>query len=145
MQLKRSESTWDPICCPFCVEPDFGVLYEAPASKAFKERYGIIKEEDIVSQIKDQADPSVSSNGTLKRRRTPALSPQVLLSDDIRPGWEKRRDKALAEREAQQRRASQMQASALLAARQRQMMSPATIFGYIIRDCHQTLQLILLK
>lgn len=116
-------------------------MYEAPASKAFKERYGI-KEEDAVSQGKGEPAVAAPSNDTLKRRRTPALSPEVLLSDDIRPGWEKRRDRALAEREAQQRRAAQMQASALLAARQRQMMSPAAIFGYVIRDCQRNSELI---
>lgn len=36
VQIKRPEATLEPAACPFCVEPNFGILYHPPGSLEYK-------------------------------------------------------------------------------------------------------------
>ncbi|KAJ3269213.1 SNF1-interacting protein [Borealophlyctis nickersoniae] len=42
IQIKRPEATLEPSACPFCVEPNFGIMYHAPNSVEFRSRYGSV-------------------------------------------------------------------------------------------------------
>ena len=36
VQLKRNQETWNSVTCPFCVQDDFGIVYDAPNAKLKK-------------------------------------------------------------------------------------------------------------
>ncbi|KAJ3383774.1 SNF1-interacting protein [Lobulomyces angularis] len=41
VQIKRSDLNLDPSSCPYCVEPNFGVIYAAIGSNVYINRYGV--------------------------------------------------------------------------------------------------------
>ncbi|KAJ7940819.1 zf-C3HC4 type zinc finger protein [Mycena leptocephala] len=95
VQIKRSEPTTthlvsEPAACPYCVQDNFGVVYSPPPWRAG------IGSEGTSSPWSDSPkgfSPSIESSGpypTHKRRQKSfsAESPEVVLTDHIRPDWE---------------------------------------------------------
>ncbi|KAJ7109200.1 hypothetical protein C8R44DRAFT_278915 [Mycena epipterygia] len=95
VQIKRSEPTTthlvsEPAACPYCVQDNFGVVYSPPPWKAG------IGSEGSNSPWSDSprgSQQSIDNSGpypTHKRRQKSfgADSPDVVLTDHIRPDWE---------------------------------------------------------
>ncbi|KAI8886026.1 hypothetical protein K501DRAFT_178592 [Backusella circina FSU 941] len=83
LQLKRSSTTpLIPAVCPFCVQPNLGVLYMPPSWSKF---YNASK--------KQRTDLFPTCSSTIKEgRRKWKLSsddPDVVLVDHVRPNWKK--------------------------------------------------------
>ncbi|KAJ7905321.1 zf-C3HC4 type zinc finger protein [Mycena olivaceomarginata] len=95
VQIKRSEPTTthlvsEPAACPYCVQDNFGVVYSPPPWRA-----GIGSEgtNSLWSDSPKGSSPSIESSApypTHKRRQKSfsADSPEVVLTDHIRPDWE---------------------------------------------------------
>ncbi|KAF7304678.1 hypothetical protein MKEN_01181900 [Mycena kentingensis (nom. inval.)] len=103
VQIKRNEPTTthivsEPAACPYCVQDNFGIVYTAPPWRA-----GIGA--DSGSPWSDSGKGSAIETPTHKRRQKSfgADSPDVVLTDHIRPDWEQ---KLAAVRAAVQRRAN---------------------------------------
>ncbi|KAI9261416.1 hypothetical protein BDA99DRAFT_75995 [Phascolomyces articulosus] len=76
LRMKRSLKTpLKPATCPFCVQPDFGVVY-IPAPDCHHHK-------DIAKQRK----VSLWSGSSAKRKSYSWDDPNVVLVDDIRPNW----------------------------------------------------------
>ncbi|KAJ7752029.1 hypothetical protein B0H16DRAFT_1317879 [Mycena metata] len=95
VQIKRSEPTAthlvsEPAACPYCVQDNFGVVYSPPPWRAG------IGSEGTSSPWSDSprgSSPSIETSApypTHKRRQKSfsADSPDVVLTDHIRPDWE---------------------------------------------------------
>ncbi|KAJ7172657.1 hypothetical protein C8R46DRAFT_1086775 [Mycena filopes] len=95
VQIKRSEPTAthlvsEPAACPYCVQDNFGVVYSPPPWRAG------IGSEGTSSSWSDSprgSSPSIDTSApypTHKRRQKSfsADSPDVVLTDHIRPDWE---------------------------------------------------------
>ena len=116
VQIKRSDELLSPAHCPYCVEPNFGVVYYPPRNIAGREveRPGHKKTKSSVSamtarmcdlefQSPRQSIPSTS------RQRSKTLSdntPAVIMSDDIRPRLLKQLTMAKERRERDEQRRS---------------------------------------
>ncbi|KAJ7489882.1 zf-C3HC4 type zinc finger protein [Mycena galericulata] len=95
VQIKRSEPTTthlvsEPAACPYCVQDNFGVVYSPPPWRA-----GIGSEgsNSSWSDSPKGSQQSIDTSGpypTHKRRQKSfgADSPEVVLTDHIRPDWE---------------------------------------------------------
>ncbi|KAJ6546504.1 zf-C3HC4 type zinc finger protein [Mycena vulgaris] len=95
VQIKRSEPTTthlvsEPAACPYCVQDNFGVVYSPPPWRA-----GIGSEgtNSLWSDSPKGSQQSIDTSGpypTHKRRQKSfgADSPDVVLTDHIRPDWE---------------------------------------------------------
>ncbi|KAJ6513851.1 hypothetical protein C8R47DRAFT_1092091 [Mycena vitilis] len=95
VQIKRSEPTTthlvsEPAACPYCVQDNFGIVYSPPPWRAG------IGSEGTTSSWSDSpkgSSQSIEASGpypTHKRRQKSfsADSPEVVLTDHIRPDWE---------------------------------------------------------
>ncbi|CAD6573640.1 MAG: SNF1-interacting protein [Tremellales sp. Tagirdzhanova-0007] len=133
VQIRRSEATVthlesEPACCPFCVETDFGVIYERPlppltslsssalASSPDASASGV---SHALSQGSDDAELNVGPGmapkvqETMRRKSVNAKSKEVVTiadrlhsgADEIRPDWESKLNavKAAAARKASRR------------------------------------------
>lgn len=93
----------EPAACPFCVQPEFGVTYEAPPFKR-----GLVYPNQARGLSLASAASAMSSSSSLNsgngtpggnRRRTTSLSanaPQVITTDRVRPDWAKKLSDARA-------------------------------------------------
>ncbi|KAI8090822.1 hypothetical protein BDF21DRAFT_491166 [Thamnidium elegans] len=79
LQLRRSSSSpLVPAVCPFCVQPNLGVLYVPPA---WSKHYNAFK--------KRRSDLFIDDNDMNRRKwKLEADDPDVVLVDTIRPRWE---------------------------------------------------------
>ncbi|ODO03370.1 zf-C3HC4 type zinc finger protein [Cryptococcus wingfieldii CBS 7118] len=125
VQIKRSEATIthlesEPACCPFCVETDFGVIYERPTTPLSS-----LSDTALATSPGDSALASgFSSLGvgsdaeltvgpgmnplqkeTLRRKSVSSKAKEVVTIDEIRPDWEAKLNavKAAAARKASRR------------------------------------------
>ncbi|KAJ7738500.1 hypothetical protein DFH07DRAFT_696857, partial [Mycena maculata] len=95
VQIKRGEPTTthlvsEPAACPYCVQDNFGIVYSPPPWRA-----GIGSEgtNSPWSDLPKGSQQSIDNSGpypTHKRRQKSfgADSPEVVLTDHIRPDWE---------------------------------------------------------
>lgn len=93
----------EPAACPFCVQPEFGVTYDAPPF-----RRGLVYANQARGLSMASATSAMSSSSSLNsgsgtpignRRRTTSLSasaPQVITTDRVRPDWAKKLSDARA-------------------------------------------------
>jgi hypothetical protein len=100
LQIKRPEPSFDPASCPYCVQPNFGIIYEPFNSTAFRERQRINsgKNEDLNSYRRKSVShqhPSVVTTGLL-----------LFYIDDLYPDWRIRKQRADAQRAAEEQRAA---------------------------------------
>nr|ODN81228.1 zf-C3HC4 type zinc finger protein [Cryptococcus depauperatus CBS 7841] len=124
VQIKRSEPTLthiqsEPACCPFCVETDFGVIYERPLSPLSSlSGTALATSPDQGDSFPSQAF-SVGSEAelaigpgmnptrkeTLRRKSVSSKAKEVVTIDEIRPDWEAKLNavKAAAARKASRR------------------------------------------
>ncbi|WRT67045.1 uncharacterized protein IL334_004011 [Kwoniella shivajii] len=126
VQIKRSEATIthlesDSACCPFCMETDFGVIYERPlnplessSSIALATSPGSEADVSGFSQALSLGSESELNLGpgmnpktkeTVRRKSVNAKSAEVVTIDEIRPDWENKLNavKAAAARKASRR------------------------------------------
>ena len=86
-----------PAACPFCVEPDFGVIYT---------RTSDLPKVDT-EEVMEQAATAIGTGGAHATGRVSYQphDPKVVLVDDIHPNWEEKLNKALetAARQANRR------------------------------------------
>ncbi|RXK38324.1 hypothetical protein M231_04366 [Tremella mesenterica] len=127
VQIKRSEPTIthlesEPACCPFCVETDFGVIYERPsalgpatpssesalATSPEAPTSDLAKAMDMKSEVGELnlgigMPPKVQE--TMRRKSVSSKSKEVVTIDEIRPDWERKLNavKAAAARRASRR------------------------------------------
>ena len=88
----------EPACCPFCVQPEFGVSYDPPPFRrglvyATQGPHPLSKGASAMSSSSSLASGIVSPGGTVHQRRTTSLSadaPQVITTDRVRPDWAKK-------------------------------------------------------
>ncbi|WVQ71559.1 hypothetical protein IAR50_001098 [Cryptococcus sp. DSM 104548] len=125
VQIKRSEATIthlesEPACCPFCVETDFGVIYERPSSplsslsdtalatspgdSALASGFSTL---GVGSDAELTVGPGMNplQKETLRRKSVSSKSKEVVTIDEIRPDWEAKLNavKAAAARKASRR------------------------------------------
>jgi len=88
IQIKRTFSNPEPTCCPYCVQPNFGVIYFSPDSEEYQKQY------EILVKAKEEHDPEYvkllsqgSTPGKKRRSSTSYTDPHIISSDDIYPGW----------------------------------------------------------
>ncbi|KAI9008568.1 hypothetical protein DFJ74DRAFT_360406 [Hyaloraphidium curvatum] len=141
VQIQRPESG-DPAACPFCVEPNFGIIYYAPNTPMYLEKSGRADDPDApplpiaadhLSQSLPADSPLARLEGEEERPETPASvagkagkregkkrresmgskAPGVVTVDDLRPGWFKKHQQQLLARAIQQQ---QRRYASLLAA-----------------------------
>ncbi|WWC61203.1 uncharacterized protein I303_103783 [Kwoniella dejecticola CBS 10117] len=126
VQIKRSEATLthlesDPACCPFCMETDFGVIYERPitpldSSSSVALATSPESEADASSfsqalSLGSEAELSVGPGmnpkmkETVRRKSVSSKAQEVVTIDEIRPDWENKLNavKAAAARKASRR------------------------------------------
>ncbi|WWC90116.1 uncharacterized protein L201_005049 [Kwoniella dendrophila CBS 6074] len=126
VQIKRSEATLthlesDPACCPFCMETDFGVIYERPitpldssSSVALATSPGSEADASSFSQalsLGSEAELNVGPGmnpkmkETVRRKSVSSKAQEVVTIDEIRPDWENKLNavKAAAARKASRR------------------------------------------
>ncbi|OCF71951.1 hypothetical protein I204_07214 [Kwoniella mangroviensis CBS 8886] len=128
VQIKRSEATLthlesDPACCPFCMETDFGVIYERPLSpldssssvalatspgsefggdaSSFSQALSLGSEAEL--NVGPGMNPKMKE--TIRRKSVSSKAQEVVLIDEIRPDWENKLNavKAAAARKASRR------------------------------------------
>ncbi|KAJ7063133.1 hypothetical protein C8F01DRAFT_1131671 [Mycena amicta] len=105
VQIKRNEPTTthlvsEPAACPYCVQENFGVVYTPPPWRAG------IGGDGAWSDSSRGSSPSIDTPYPTHKRRQKSFgadSPDVVLTDHIRPDWEA---KLAAVRAAVQRRAN---------------------------------------
>lgn len=74
----------EPACCPYCAEPECGVVFDAPPFE-----WGIRKPQDEGTQRASAAPQGVAgSTSNARRTSVPASHPDVVTIDTIRPDWE---------------------------------------------------------
>lgn len=137
VQIKRSDATVthlesESACCPFCVESDFGVIYERPSPLAGTTPSSVGTPlgapgtgsaaviAHALSTSPDQGDsgfsqalslssepltPTTSRNGQTRRKSVSSKAKEVITIDQIRPDWEAKLNavKAAAARRAARR------------------------------------------
>lgn len=101
VQIKRAEATVthlesEPAACPYCMEPDFGVIYEI--QKIVRPDFPSIMSNDSG----DVVDPRPHGE-TSRRKSVSSKAKEVVTIDQIRPDWE---DQLNAVKAAAARRAS---------------------------------------
>ncbi|WVW83192.1 hypothetical protein I302_105210 [Kwoniella bestiolae CBS 10118] len=128
VQIKRSEATLthlesDPACCPFCMETDFGVIYERPLSpldssssvalatspgsefgggdSSFSQALSLGSEAEL--NVGPGMNPKMKE--TVRRKSVSSKAKEVVTIDEIRPDWETKLNavKAAAARKASRR------------------------------------------
>ncbi|WWD15832.1 hypothetical protein CI109_100256 [Kwoniella shandongensis] len=124
VQIKRSEPTIthiesEPACCPFCMETDFGVIYErpiTPLSSLSNTALGTTPDPDASGfsqalSLSSEADLDVGPGmnpkmkETVRRKSVSSKAAEVVTIDEIRPDWETKLNavKAAAARRASRR------------------------------------------
>ncbi|KAL1405524.1 SNF1-interacting protein [Vanrija albida] len=138
VQMKRSEATVthlesDSACCPYCMEPDFGVIYERPspprASPAAGPTGGVLisaaahalstspdagtsgfsqalsLSEDTPLSSSPAPSPGLTKPEGTRRKSVSSKAKEVITIDQIRPDWEAKLNavKAAAARRAARR------------------------------------------
>ncbi|OCF35429.1 zf-C3HC4 type zinc finger protein [Kwoniella heveanensis BCC8398] len=115
VQMKRSEATIthlesDPACCPFCMETDFGVIYERPLgmgrngnanASGFSQALSLGSESEL--SLGPGMNPKMKE--TVRRKSVSSKAKEVVTIDEIRPDWEQKLNtvKAAAARRASRR------------------------------------------
>ncbi|GAB1316187.1 SNF1-interacting protein [Madurella fahalii] len=86
----------EPACCPYCTQPDFGVTYEPPPFRrglTYTISPAMLGSTSTAmsssSSVNSALSPALSSPGSGRRRNQSlsANSPNVILTDRIRPEW----------------------------------------------------------
>ncbi|OWZ56877.1 zf-C3HC4 type zinc finger protein [Cryptococcus neoformans 125.91] len=125
VQIKRSEPTIthlesEPACCPFCVETDFGVIYERPptpmsslsstalaTSPAVAGTSSFGQAFSVGSDAELAVGPGMNpiQKETIRRKSVSSKAKEVVTIDEIRPDWEQKLNsvKAAAARRASRR------------------------------------------
>ncbi|KAJ7285667.1 hypothetical protein C8J57DRAFT_1708150 [Mycena rebaudengoi] len=95
VQIKRSEPTTthlvsEPAACPYCVQDNFGVVYSPPPWRAGIASEGTNSPWSDSPKGSQQSIDTSAPYPTHKRRQKSfgADSPEVVLTDQIRPDWE---------------------------------------------------------
>ncbi|ORY93910.1 hypothetical protein BCR43DRAFT_526338 [Syncephalastrum racemosum] len=92
LQIKRPpETPAEPASCPFCMEANFGVVYEPPAwSEKYEARHASSANRARVGPSSPRHTTSGVSDGSKPRRKSVnAKNPNVVLIDHVRPDWNK--------------------------------------------------------
>eukprot|EP00833_Pecoramyces_ruminatium_P002351 jgi/Orpsp1_1/1176383/evm.model.c7180000057385.1 len=84
IQIKRTFQNPEPTCCPFCVQPNFGVTYLSPDSEEYQKQY------EILVKSKEQHDTNtsklLSQGSTPGRKRRNSIShtdPHIVTSGNF--------------------------------------------------------------
>jgi len=88
IQIKRTFQNPEPTCCPYCVQPNFGVTYLSPDSEEYQKQYEILVKSK--EQHDSEAEKLLSQGSTPGKKRRNSIShtdPHIVSSDDIYPGW----------------------------------------------------------
>ncbi|KAI8344802.1 hypothetical protein BC941DRAFT_409646 [Chlamydoabsidia padenii] len=100
VQLKRTDPAI-PTCCPFCVQPNFGILYHLPSSVTHSDRYAamfsttpschhVLTKNVITRSTSGQDIPPNSSlqqtNSQTRRSLAKQKPSMIVLVDHLRPG-----------------------------------------------------------
>ncbi|KAF9519928.1 hypothetical protein BS47DRAFT_1008038 [Hydnum rufescens UP504] len=105
VQIKRSEPTTthivsEPACCPYCMQPNFGVTYAAPTWRSgIGSEGGNAMRSDFLTHNSSNSGSAASSasaevgsgstsDGKRRRKTLSHTSRDVVTIDQIRPDWE---------------------------------------------------------
>ena len=98
--LDPEELVSEPAACPFCVQPEFGVIYDPPpfrkgltyvnqaSTHPLANRSSAMSSESSLGSVLSNGGPMSTTN--IPRRRTTsvsATSPSVITTDRVRPDW----------------------------------------------------------
>ncbi|KAG0162402.1 SNF1-interacting protein [Apophysomyces sp. BC1034] len=88
VQIKRPvETPSTPATCPFCLEENYGIVYEPPT---WSEKFEASELDKQYEQIGARHTTSGVSDGTRLRRKSVSYkNPKVVLVDHVRPDWNK--------------------------------------------------------
>ncbi|CED84241.1 Putative Zn-finger protein [Phaffia rhodozyma] len=118
VQIKRAEATLthlesEPACCPFCMEPNFGIIYNRPRPRITTSHHqsslstisAISTGAGDSSFSMDDGAPSPRREDRMRRKSIGHTNSGVVTTDEIRPDWEAKLDavKAVAARRANRR------------------------------------------
>lgn len=125
VQIKRSDATIthlesEPACCPFCVETEFGVIYERPptpmsslSSTALATSPNDTGASNYSQAFSASSDAELAigpgmnpiQKETIRRKSVSSKAKEVVTIDEIRPDWEHKLNavKAAAARRASRR------------------------------------------
>ncbi|KAI7855120.1 hypothetical protein BDC45DRAFT_506597 [Circinella umbellata] len=85
LQIKRSEdSPLVPVQCPFCVQPNFGVIHVPPQFSPHYKQFS--KRRTDLIQYAYGPDNKIRPR---RRNRLGPNDPDVILADEIRPDWQR--------------------------------------------------------
>ncbi|KAJ1918821.1 SNF1-interacting protein [Mycoemilia scoparia] len=111
IQIKRNDELLSPAHCPYCVEPDFGIVYYPPREVIgrLEQRPGHKKAKSSVSSMavkvcQPTTSQSKPSNSRQRSKTASGQEPQVVFSDDIRPNLLKQLTAAKEKREREEQR-----------------------------------------
>ncbi|KAJ1337056.1 hypothetical protein BSLG_006816 [Batrachochytrium salamandrivorans] len=118
--IKRSQTTFEPAECPYCVVSNFGVVYSPIGSLGYMQRYNPSFCPPDASPPPDTPDSTPLSHeatqghlpasserrlpSTRRRKSINSDNPSVVLSDEIRSNWQQLKHKIAMERVLNQRR-----------------------------------------
>ncbi|SPQ26670.1 46c4c83f-75db-4900-8385-97dd65142c55 [Thermothielavioides terrestris] len=116
----------EPACCPYCTQPDFGVVYEPPPFRrglayaisptALGTASTAMSSSSSVNSVNASGGLGSPSSGTGRRRNQSlsASSPSVVLTDRIRPEWATKLQAARAHQARRAAAATALHAAAFL-------------------------------
>ncbi|AEO64482.1 uncharacterized protein THITE_2110656 [Thermothielavioides terrestris NRRL 8126] len=116
----------EPACCPYCTQPDFGVVYEPPPFRrglayaisptALGTTSTAMSSSSSVNSVNASGGLGSPSSGTGRRRNQSlsASSPSVVLTDRIRPEWATKLQAARAHQARRAAAATALHAAAFL-------------------------------
>jgi len=91
LQIKRSETTLESAKCPYCVQPDFGVVYKPPKTQG-KQSDEVPRSPTLSSEMSEENDTSDSPiQPSVRAMSFDADHPKVVSCDALRPHLAQRR------------------------------------------------------
>lgn len=84
----------EPACCPFCVQPEFGITYEPPPFRRgltyANQGYGLASAASAMSSTSSLNSQGVTSPGRRRAASLAATDASVITTDRVRPDWAKK-------------------------------------------------------
>lgn len=85
----------EPACCPFCVQPEFGITYEPPPFRrglvyANQGQHGLASAASAMSSTSSLNSQGLTSPGRRRAASVAANDASVITTDRVRPDWAKK-------------------------------------------------------
>ena len=83
----------EPACCPFCVQPEFGITYEPPPFRrglAYADQQSLASAASAMSSTSSLGSQGLTSPGRRRGASVAANDTTVITTDRVRPDWAKK-------------------------------------------------------